>query len=117
MGQRCPHCRLFNPEEAERCDCGYDFASKTTKSSYFVAHLLKKHGGEGRVIQEFSRSKIRSGVALLGVAVVIATASYFATGRVSLAGWVIISGVLLLLRGLRQRRLRSLDNVTRDDLI
>lgn len=21
----CPNCRLINPPEAERCDCGYDF--------------------------------------------------------------------------------------------
>ena len=117
MSQRCPHCGLFNPEEADRCDCGYDFASNTIKSSYLVAHLLKKHGGEARVIQESSRSKIRSGVVLLGVAVAIAAASYFAAGRVSLGGSIIVCGVLLLLRGLRQRRLRSLDSATRDELI
>jgi hypothetical protein len=27
----CPRCRLINPPEAERCDCGYEFVSKTMK--------------------------------------------------------------------------------------
>ena len=31
---RCPKCGLFNPESAQRCDCGYDFVSKTMKESY-----------------------------------------------------------------------------------
>ena len=25
----CPHCKLVNPPEALKCDCGYDFASQT----------------------------------------------------------------------------------------
>ena len=53
-----------NRKRPIRRDCGYDFASNTIKSSYLVAHLLKKHGGEARVIQESSRSKIRSGAVL-----------------------------------------------------
>src|SRR5580704_8732506 len=24
----CPQCRLVNPDTAQRCDCGYDFATK-----------------------------------------------------------------------------------------
>src|SRR5258708_4750582 len=30
----CPNCRLINPAEAMRCDCGYDFASGQLESSY-----------------------------------------------------------------------------------
>lgn len=31
---RCPKCGLTNPEYALRCDCGYDFATRTMKESH-----------------------------------------------------------------------------------
>jgi uncharacterized membrane protein YhaH (DUF805 family) len=27
----CPRCRLVNPDTAQRCDCGYDFSTKTAE--------------------------------------------------------------------------------------
>lgn len=30
----CPKCRLINPPEAERCDCGWDFVSDRQERSY-----------------------------------------------------------------------------------
>jgi Protein of unknown function (DUF2569) len=33
----CPRCRLLNPDDAGRCDCGYDFASGEMKASYAQA--------------------------------------------------------------------------------
>ena len=30
----CPHCRLLNPPSAQRCDCGYDFLSRSMQASY-----------------------------------------------------------------------------------
>jgi hypothetical protein len=32
--KKCPRCRLINPPEAERCDCGWDFAARRQKQSY-----------------------------------------------------------------------------------
>ncbi len=29
----CPHCRLFSPPGALRCDCGYDFASQSMQGA------------------------------------------------------------------------------------
>lgn len=32
---RCPICRLENPDDAMRCDCGYDFDTGNIEQSYF----------------------------------------------------------------------------------
>jgi uncharacterized membrane protein YvbJ len=32
--KKCPNCGLYNPENALRCDCGYDFSSGEMKRSY-----------------------------------------------------------------------------------
>jgi hypothetical protein len=41
-GMKCPRCGLFNPPSAVRCDCGWDFASKTMKESYLSSAELMK---------------------------------------------------------------------------
>jgi len=33
----CPQCDLINPCTAQRCDCGYDFETKTVENSYSTA--------------------------------------------------------------------------------
>ena len=33
----CPRCGLVNPETAQRCDCGYDFISKSVEKPYFTS--------------------------------------------------------------------------------
>lgn len=35
--KKCPHCGLYSPDTALRCDCGYDFASQQLKASYLQA--------------------------------------------------------------------------------
>lgn len=36
---KCPRCGLFNPDIAGRCDCGYDFTTKTVEKAYFEQKL------------------------------------------------------------------------------
>jgi hypothetical protein len=33
---KCPNCGLLNPESAQRCDCGYDFLSRSVQRSYLT---------------------------------------------------------------------------------
>lgn len=37
----CPRCGLFNPATAQRCDCGFDFVSRTMKVSFVNPTELK----------------------------------------------------------------------------
>ncbi|MBI3666628.1 MAG: hypothetical protein HY236_10475 [Acidobacteria bacterium] len=39
---KCPRCGLLNPDSAQRCDCGYDFESKTVKGAYFKQKLPRE---------------------------------------------------------------------------
>jgi hypothetical protein len=117
MSQQCPHCGLFSTPDAARCDCGYDFGSKTVKSSYLLAHVLDKHGGEAKIIERESRSKIRTGIFLLVLSAIVTGGSLLAGGNVYFWGWATMLGALLFYRGWRQRRKRILDRTTRDDVV
>lgn len=35
MSLKCPNCKLTSPDEAQRCDCGYDFQKKTVEKPYY----------------------------------------------------------------------------------
>lgn len=47
---KCPNCGLFNPDSAERCDCGYDWPTGRMKASYLDLNGRFAHGATaGRV--------------------------------------------------------------------
>jgi hypothetical protein len=75
---------LFNPAEALRCDCGYDFASKMIESSYRRGSVVQRHGGEARTIEATSRTKITTRVFLA-----MATLQWvMGAALLALAGWL-----------------------------
>src|SRR4051812_178185 len=83
MSRRCPHCGLFSPPVAARCDCGYDFASKTIKSSYLRHRIVQGHG-EARIVEATARKKIRTGVFVLMTTLQLV----MGTALFGLAGWL-----------------------------
>jgi hypothetical protein len=44
--KECPHCRLENPDSAEHCDCGYNFATGSMRSSGEVSIFDYDHPKE-----------------------------------------------------------------------
>ena len=51
MAKDCPRCGVTNPSEAQRCDCGYDFASGRILGSHLTNRQRAQmaRGGEARV--------------------------------------------------------------------
>ena len=41
----CPRCKLISPATAQRCDCGYDFETKTVEKAFVTVGPKMKHTG------------------------------------------------------------------------
>ena len=97
--KRCPNCHLTNPDNAMRCDCGFDFNSQTVKESYLPAK-------ERHVVRNTSIS------ALVGVgivrALILLDRGEWAGACGVVAVYLILTAVVLLWRkylAIRWRRL------------
>lgn len=100
----CPNCRLVNPPAAERCDCGYDFGTKSLKSSY-LAGSRDAADLATEVVRALGRRDLMVGGAWLsfGLLATIGSFAFAATqGDRSyfVAYGAIIVGVIRLARGL-----------------
>lgn len=81
MSQDCPRCRLLSPDEALRCDCGYDFTTRSLESSYLDAGIVKSQSHQ-RLSGNFTAAFF-----LHLIAATVATFSALAAGLVlGLAG-------------------------------
>jgi hypothetical protein len=94
---------LYNPDSAARCDCGYDFQEKRVAESYLVAHIEQKHGGRSNLLRSLARDNLLGGTLLMALGVALAVANGLTTGRVGVP-FLLIWPVILLARGIRQRR-------------
>jgi hypothetical protein len=98
----CPKCRLVNPASAERCDCGYDFGSKTMKEPYSRAAGL---GVVAEVIRSQGRKDLIVGSVwlLIGTAVTVGTyAAARSGGSYTVAYGAVIIGLYRIVRGLQR---------------
>ena len=101
MSQTCPHCRLISPDEASRCDCGYDFATGKFADSYFFEAQAAKHGGLSNLYRAQARRNLASGIAALGFALLLTVAVYLTSGRVGIAMLPAFGALIWLLRANR----------------
>src|SRR5436190_15390434 len=69
---KCPHCGLFNPDSAQRCDCGYDFASQQVLSSYLKQKPRAAHEPEPRPRRAEVWWLLRIVALIVGVAPIVA---------------------------------------------
>jgi hypothetical protein len=106
MSQQCPDCRLFNPDTALRCDCGYDFVARSMKGSYLVADAVAKRGADA-FVREASGSHLKAGVAWIVIGLVISLSGLIANGRVRI-GWPLVVGAIFVIKGLTARDVRQL---------
>lgn len=104
MSQTCPRCRLINPDEASRCDCGYDFATGTLATSYLHADLAAKHGGAANLYRAQSRRDLAKGIAAMGFVLVLSVIGYLSTGRLGIATIPTFGAVIWFLRAHRFHR-------------
>jgi len=109
MSLTCPHCGLFNPPAAQRCDCGYDFETNTLRDSYLPALVIKNE-----LRRRTGKKTMVAGAAWCAGGIILSVPINFfylmmggvwADRKISIiAGGMILIGTLQFIRGLRRYR-------------
>jgi hypothetical protein len=111
MAKECPVCRLLNPDIAERCDCGYDFATRRVAASYANPNDREINAERGMTVAQVGLRTMKNSVPQLIGTVLALVYGIEALSRnpraTGAAFWALIglgSAVHLLWRGIEQYR-------------
>jgi hypothetical protein len=76
----CPKCKLGSPDEASRCDCGYDFTTARMASSYLPL------SEDGIDVANLRSAKLRA-VGWLLITTIVLVGHFMCLGGLILGGW------------------------------
>jgi hypothetical protein len=92
--KRCPKCGLTNPSTALRCDCGWDFQSRTAARSYL------QQGASEVQRRQRAKDQVLLGILLILGGTVATFASFGSSGSGIIFYGVIVVGLIKVFRGL-----------------
>jgi hypothetical protein len=99
----CPKCRLTNPPTAQRCDCGYDFESRTMQESYANPRAVPSEE-----VRRLGQRDILIGGIVFAIGVAVTAVTYGLAGggggQFVVAYGAIVWGVIQLVRGVDRSR-------------
>ena len=92
----CPRCRLLNPDEALRCDCGYDFVAKAMMESYSDAERRRRPPPTPEFVRALGRRDVQFGIvcAVVGGAVAVASYAYALADRTGRSRYFLMFGLI-----------------------
>lgn len=93
---KCPHCKLINPPEAQRCDCGFDFATKKLEKSYMGAPPQSGDRAAGNRDIAFGAFFLAAGAIATGITYSLAAEN---GGAYTVTVGLFVAGTYRLVRG------------------
>ena len=102
MPKTCPVCGLFNPDIAQRCDCGFDFSSRRIEESYANPRDPDILAEQGMSVTQVGARHVMGGLGTLVGGVIACGLLVSVGGPWWYALLPIGAGGALLVKGLRQ---------------